>query len=121
MPDQSAKIQHADEHDQTVNVTYTAPDTFTFDPPTTNMGAAGKILLKSGPGQVDWVFVSVNELPSPEYTWTLTGNGNGITIEDKHTRLAPSHYTVTVSDASGNRRTGPTDPVATSLPMIVNR
>lgn len=119
MPDLSKKSQHADEHDQTVNVTYTAPDTFAFDPPITHMGAAGKILLKSGPN-VDWVFVSVNELPSPEYTWTLTGNGNGITIEDKHTRLAPSHYTVTVSDASGNH-TGPADLIATSLPMIVNR
>jgi hypothetical protein len=69
---------------------------------------------------VDWTFVSVNALPSPEYTWTVTGNGNGITVNDAFTSNGASSYTVTVHDATGNH-TSHAMVSATDPPMIVNQ
>ena len=106
--------------DQTVKVTFTAPDTFTFDKEVVTMTAAGKVVMHQHPETADWTFVSVNNLPSPEYTSTVTGNGSGITINDGHTSSGASSYTVTVHDASGNH-TSTNGPAGTVPPMIVNR
>lgn len=105
--------------DQTVKVTFTAPSTFTFDPSTATMTAAGKIILRRDPGTADWTFVSVNGLPSPEYTWTVTGDGSGIEIDDAFTSNGASSYTVTVHDATGNHTSQET--TATVPPMIMNQ
>lgn len=106
--------------DQTVQITFTAPNTFTFDKPTVTMGAAGKIVLHRSPGNADWTFVRVNELPSPEYTWTITGNGSGAQINDGHTRNGGSHYTVTVLQ-NGVEYTSGNVATATVPPMIMNQ
>lgn len=106
--------------DQTVKVTFTAPDTFTFDQPTVTMTAAGKIILLRDPGSAGWTFVSVNGLPSPEYSYTINPNGNQVDISDGHTANGASHYTVTVHDATGNHTSG-SAPRATLPPMIMNQ
>ena len=51
--------------DQTVKVSFTAPNTFTFDPPAAIMTASGKINFQQHPASPSWTFVSINELPSP--------------------------------------------------------
>ena len=106
--------------DQTVKVSFTAPSTFSFDPETATMTAAGKINLHRDPGSANWTFVSVNELPSPEYSWNITGNGSGATINDGHTSNGASHYTVTVSQ-NGNTYTSGNNPTSTVPPMIMNQ
>jgi hypothetical protein len=106
--------------DQTVKVTFTAPSTFTFTPPTASMTAAGKVILHRDPGSANWTFVSVNELPSPGYTWEVTGNGSGISIDDGFTTNGGSHYTVTVQQGN-NTYTSGDNPSGTVPPMIMNQ
>ncbi len=106
--------------DQTVKVTFTAPSTFTFNPEVATMTGAGKVILHRDPGSADWTFVSVNGLPTAEYTWHLTGNGSGVQIDDAYTSNGPSGYTVTVNDASGNHTSQPR-PTGTEPPMIMNQ
>lgn len=107
--------------DQTVKVTFTAPNTFMFDPPTATMTAAGKVIFHRNPGTSTWTFVSVNGLPSPEYTSSVIGNGSGITVNDAHTSNGGSSYTVTVNDATGNHTSPPETIKSTTPPMIMNR
>jgi len=107
--------------DQTVKVSFTTPSTFTFDPPTVTMTAAGKINFHRDPGSSTWTFVSINELPSPEYSSSVTGNGSGITVNDAFTTNGGSSYTVTVNDATGNHTSQPMSIKGTLPPMIMNR
>ncbi|MFI5241762.1 MAG: hypothetical protein ACHQRL_02045 [Gemmatimonadales bacterium] len=107
--------------DQTVKVTFTAPSTFTFDKEATTMTAAGKINFHRDPGSAAWTFVSVNGLPSPEYTSSVTGNGSGLTVNDGHTTNGSSGYTVTVNDATGNHTSQVARIKGTTPPMIINR
>lgn len=106
--------------DQTVKVTFTAPNTFTFVPETVAMTAAGKVVFHRDPGNAAWTFVSADQLPTPEYTWSLTGNGSGLVVNDGHTSNGASHYSVTVQDASGRHSSGE-NPSGTAPPMIVNQ
>jgi hypothetical protein len=106
--------------DQTVKVTYTPPNTFTFDKEVTTMTAAGKILLHREPGSATWTFVSVNGLPAPEYTWRVTGDGSGIEIDDAFSSDGASGYTVTVQDGGGDHKSSD-QTKATVPPMIVNQ
>ena len=105
--------------DQTVKVTFTDPNTFTFDPPSHTMTAAGKVILNRSPGSANWTFVSVNELSDPPFTWSVKGNGSSMHIDDAFTSNGEFHYTVTVHDATGNHTSG-NDPRDTFPPMIVN-
>jgi hypothetical protein len=107
--------------DQTVKVTFTAPSTFHFDPEAPTMTAAGKVNFHRSPGSAEWTFVSVNELPSPEYTWSVTGNGSGVTVHDAHTSIGDSPYTVTVHDATGDHTSKHSRGKETAPPMIMNR
>jgi hypothetical protein len=107
--------------DQTVKVAFTTPSTFTFDPQTTEMTAAGKVNFHRDPGSASWTFVSINELPSPEYTWSVTGNGSGITVNDAHTSNGGSGYTVTVNDATGDHTSQPMGVKGTAPPIIMNK
>lgn len=60
--------------DITVDVTFTDPDTFSFNPSAASLNAAGKVILKRKPANAAWTFVSVNNLPSSQFTWKLEGN-----------------------------------------------
>ncbi|MDQ6736213.1 MAG: hypothetical protein M3Z30_00755 [Gemmatimonadota bacterium] len=106
--------------DQTVQITFSAPNNFTFTPPSATMTAAGKVILHRSPGNAGWTFVSVNELPSPEYSWTITGNGSGVQINDGHTSNGGSHYTVTI-EQNGVQYTSGNVPTGTVPPMIMNQ
>jgi len=106
--------------DQTVKVTFTAPSTFTFEPEVVTMTAAGKIKLHRDPGTASWTFVSVNGLPSPEFTWSLNGNGSSAEVDDTFTSNGGNTYSVTVNDATGNH-TSQEQPTGTVPPMIMNQ
>jgi hypothetical protein len=107
--------------DQTVKVTFTAPSTFSFDPETATMTAAGKINFHRDPGSATWTFVSVNGLPAPQFTSQLTGNGSGMTVNDGYTSTGDFGYTVTVNDATGNHTSQAASIRGTTPPMIMNR
>src|SRR4051794_31963197 len=107
--------------DQTVKVTFTAPNTFTFDPPTAQMTSAGKINFHRDPGTANWTFVSVNGLPAPQFSSSQTGNGSGMSVDDGHTSLGEFGYTVTVNDATGNHTSQPASIRGTLPPMIMNK
>jgi hypothetical protein len=107
--------------DQTVKVSFTTPSTFTFDPPSPTMTAAGKINFHQNPASPTWTFVSINGLPSPEFTSSVTGNGSGITVNDAHTSIGDYGYTVTVNDATGNHTSQPQSIKGTLPPMIKNQ
>jgi hypothetical protein len=106
--------------DQTVKVTFTTPSTFTFDPQVATMTAAGKILFQQHPASPSWKFVSINGLPKPPFTWSLTGNGTGITVNDDHSSNGDYGYTVTVNDANGDHTSQP-GKIGTLPPMIKNQ
>lgn len=107
--------------DQTVKVTFTPPSTFTFKPEEARMSAAGKIILHRDPGTANWTFVSVNGLPSPEFTWRVKGNGSSIEIDDAFTSIGDYSYTVTVNDATGNHTSPKQRTRDTVPPMIMNQ
>ncbi len=107
--------------DQTVKVSFTAPSTFSFDPETATMSASGKINFHRDPGSANWTFVSINGLPSPQFTSSLTGNGSGMSVNDGHTSTGDFGYTVTVNDASGNHTSQLSRITGTTPPMIMNR
>lgn len=106
--------------DITVKVTFTDPDTFTFDPPTATLNAAGKVILKSKTANPGWTFVSVNNLPSSQFSSSLKANDSEVHIDDAFTATGQFGYTVTVHDASGDHTSG-SSTTATVPPMIMNQ
>jgi hypothetical protein len=107
--------------DQTVKVSFTTPNAFVFDPQSPTMTAAGKVNFVQNPASATWKFVSINGLPSPEFTWSVIGNGNGITVNDAHTSIGDYGYTITVNDATGNHTSQPQSIRGTLPPMIKNQ
>jgi hypothetical protein len=107
--------------DQTVKVTFTAPSTFAFDPETATMTSTGKINFQRHPGSSTWTFVSVNGLPSPQFSSTVTGNGSEMSASDAHTSTGDFGYTVTVNDATGNHTSQAANITGTTPPMIRNQ
>ncbi len=105
--------------DITVNVNFTDPDTFSFDPPVASLNAAGKVILKCKPANASWTFVSVNNLPNSQFTWSLKGNDSEVHIDDACTANGEFGYTVTVHDATGDHTSGPGSG-GTVPPMIMN-
>jgi hypothetical protein len=93
--------------DQTVQVSFTAPDTWTFDPPEVTMTAAGKIILQRKPGNASWKFVSAAVIGNGQFDVTVNGNGSRVTIQDDHTSNGTFVYGVTV-DAGGTQYSSPT-------------
>jgi hypothetical protein len=106
--------------DQTVKVSFTAPNTFAFDPPTATVTAAGKVNFHRSPGSSTWTFVSINGLPSSQFTSSLTGNGSEIAVNDAHSSTGDFGYTVTVHDATGNHTSQAMNIKETTPPMIRN-
>lgn len=106
--------------DQTVKVTFTSPSTFAFDPPTATVTAAGKVNFHRSPGSSTWTFVSINGLPSSQFTSSLTGNGSEIAVNDAHSSSGDFGYTVTVNDATGNHTSQAANITGTTPPMIRN-
>ena len=106
--------------DQTVKVTFSVANGFTFDPESPSMTAAGTIKLSQIPANATWTFVSVDDLPSPQFSWSITGNGNGAEVSDGHTSVGEFHYGVTVQDGNSTYSSDD-DPKQTAPPMIVNQ
>jgi hypothetical protein len=107
--------------DQTVKVSFTSPSTFAFDPPTVTMTAAGKINFHRSPGSATWTFVSVNGLPTTQFTTSMTGNGSEMAVNDAHSSTGDFGYTVTVNDATGNHTSQVANITGTTPPMIRNQ
>jgi hypothetical protein len=107
--------------DQTVKVSFTSPSTFAFDPPIVTLTAAGKINFHRNPGTSTWTFVSINSLPSSQFTSTLSGNGSEIAVNDAHSSNGDFGYTVTVNDATGNHTSQAVNITGTTPPMIRNQ
>jgi hypothetical protein len=107
--------------DQTVKVSFTAPSTFAFDPETVTMTAAGKINFHRNPGSASWTFVSINGLPTSQFTSTTTGNGSEATVNDTYSSTGDFGYTVTVNDATGNHTSQAANITGTTPPMIRNQ
>jgi hypothetical protein len=93
--------------DQTVQVSFTAPATWTFDPPEVTMTGAGKIILQRKPGNATWRFVSATVIGNGQFKATVNGNGSQVTIQDDHTSNGTFVYGVTV-DAGGTQYSSPT-------------
>lgn len=106
--------------DQTVKVSFSVANGFNFDPPSPTMTAAGKVILHQNPSNASWTFVSVDDLPSPQFTWSLTGNGSGAEVSDGHTANGEFHYGVTVQDGNSTYSSD-NNPKQTAPPMIVNQ
>lgn len=106
--------------DQTVQVTFNGTGSFEFDPPAPTMTSAGKIVLHRNPANADWTFLSVDDLPASQFSWTVTGNGSGAEVNDGHTANGEFHYGVTVQNASGRHSSGDSTK-QTAPPMIVNQ
>jgi hypothetical protein len=110
--------------DQTVKVTYDGVNSssWSFDPKTVQMTQAGKIILHRDSQSPDWVFNSVNGIPSG-WQQTTQGNGSQITINDTLNPPVENYtYTVTVT-YNGVPSTSPSQtPMADSgvPPVIMN-
>lgn len=102
--------------DQTVQVTFTPPNGWTFDPPTPHMTAAGKIKLQQHPANAAWKFVSAKVTGGgDQFHVTVNPNGTQVTIDDKCTAPGLFPYTVTVAlngqqYSSGNTQRMVSDP-----------
>lgn len=93
--------------DQTVQVSFTAPNTWTFDPPEVTMTAAGKVILQRKPGNAGWTFVGATVVGNGQFTPRVNGSGSQVTIQDDHTSNGTFVYGVTV-DAGGTQYSSPT-------------
>jgi virulence-associated protein VagC len=102
-----------------VKVKFTPPNNFEFSCTQVTMRAAGKIQLHQVPSDDPWIFVSVNELPSPEFMSTIAGDGKTATVSDDHKSLKEYHYSITIRDATGEHTSG--DLTVTNPPMIRNQ
>jgi hypothetical protein len=102
--------------DQTINVSFTAPSTWTFDPPAPTMTGSGKVKLKQHGNNQSWTFKGVafdNDTSPPQFTPdTPADNGTKLDIEDACTVVGTYSFTVTVT-ADGTDYTSPD-------PQIVN-
>jgi hypothetical protein len=98
--------------DQTVNVTFSPPESWTFSPDDVKMTAAGKvILLRSGNQSWSWVSASVKDDQYNQFT-PQAPNGAALPIQDDHTENGSWSYTVTV-ELNGTSYTSP-DPQITN-------
>lgn len=96
-----------------VDVSY-ASGTFTFDPDSVQMTAAGVITLKKDPANASWTFTggSVKNGGS-QFHVTVPPGGQTVTIRDDHTSNGTWQYEVTIDDG-GTSHTSP-DPEIINL------
>lgn len=109
--------------DQTVQVSFTAPDQWTFDRPLVTMTAAGKIVLHRNPGHADWEFVTATVAGNGQFHVSVNPNGSRLTITDDHATLGTFPYAVTVREngveyTSGAGHSAPT--LAAEPPRVIN-
>jgi hypothetical protein len=98
--------------DQTVNVTFTPPESWTFTPDDVKMTAAGKVILLRTSGQSwSWVSASVKDDGANQFH-PQAPNGAVLNIQDDHTENGSWSYTVTVN-LDGTSYTSP-DPQITN-------
>lgn len=103
--------------DQTVRVSFTPPNTWTFDPPVPRLTAAGKIILMQHPGSAPWKFVSAEVSGGGDQFHASPPNPSGsqLTIDDACTAAGLYPYTVTVVQ-DGRQYTNAGKRIATDHP-----
>jgi hypothetical protein len=111
MPDRTS-FDKASTPDQTVNVTFTPPESWTFTPDDVKMTAAGKVILLRAGGQPwSWVSATVKDDAAGQFH-PQAPNGAALDIQDEHTENGSWSYTVTVN-LGGEQFTSP-DPQITN-------
>lgn len=103
--------------DQTMDVSFTAPSTWTFDPPAPTMTGSGKVKLKQHANNQSWTFKGAsfdNDTNPPQFTPAAPAdNGTKLDIQDACTVNGTYSFRVTVIAADGTEYTSPD-------PQIVN-
>lgn len=106
--------------DQTVKVTFTPPNRWTFAPDPVRMTAAGKVVLNRDPGNADWTFTNASVKDGGgQFHPRVNPGGQHAEIRDDHTSMGSFEYTVTVQDGNGTY-TSP-DPTIINLKPSANQ
>ena len=109
----SDATQSGQTYDRTVQVTFTAPDTWSFDPDDVLMRDAGNVVLVRGSSGATWTFVGTKiDDPHGRFGVTVPKPADRCIIRDDWKMKGSFKYVVTVSDG-GKEYTSP-DPVATN-------
>ena len=107
--------------DQTMNVSFTAPDTWTFDPPQPTMTGSGKVKLKQADSNQSWTFDSVafdNDTSPPQFNPEAPADsGKKLDIDDACTVPGTYSFTITVTAADGTRYTSPDPKIVNENPL----
>jgi len=100
-------------YDQTVAVTFTPPDIWTFTPDDVKMNDSGKVILRRSPGNQPWSWVSASVKDDTIGQFSPRApNGAVLEIQDDHKENGSWSYTVTV-EIDGTSFTSP-DPQITN-------
>lgn len=93
--------------DQTVQVTFTPPNTWQFTPRTARLTAAGKVKLQQHPANAAWKFVTANVGGGgDQFQVTVHPNGTHVTVDDRYTTPGTFPYTVTVTQGGQQYTSG---------------
>lgn len=106
--------------DKQVQVTFTAPSTFDFDPTSVTMNGSGKVKFERAGANPQWLFVGA-AVPNggSQFSVQVTDQGKKMTIDDADTTLGTFNYNVTVS-LNGTQATSSAGITADPPPQIVN-
>ena len=107
--------------DQTMSVSFTAPDTWSFDPPMPTMTGSGKVKLKQADTNQNWTFDSVAFDNDSSHQFTPeppSDNGKKLDIDDAHTADGTYSFTITVTTADGTKYTSPDPKIVNEDPPI---
>jgi hypothetical protein len=78
-----------------VRVSFTAPDTWSFDPDDCTVRAQGNVVLLREPANSDWQFVDA-DIDDPYDQFTTSPSPAQVTIRDDFKHRGSFKYTVTV-------------------------
>jgi hypothetical protein len=109
----SKPTQSGQSNDRTVQVTFTAPDTWSFVPDDVLMRGAGNVILVRGSSGATWTFVGADiDDPHGQFGVSVPKPGDRCIVRDDWKVKGSFKYVVTVSDG-GTEYTSP-DPVVTN-------
>jgi hypothetical protein len=104
-----------------MQVSFTAPNTWSFDPPQPTMTGSGKVKLKQADNDQDWTFERVifdNDTTPPQFSpEPPADNGTKLDIDDACTVDGTYSFQIVITAADGTQYTSPDPKIVNENPV----